>query len=343
MGSSPTHFTGYQSVGDAAARARIQQVWNKLPPTEPGLTSPLMLRAAAAGQLRGLWLMGEDVVQSDPHESEVLKALERLDLVIVQDPFPCETAAFADVVLPAAGYLEQEGSFTNGERRIQHVRPAVTPPGEARPDWVAVLQVARQLGADWSYDSPGAVMDEIASVAPHLFGGVSYDRLEPDGLQWPCPHPGHPGTTTVHAEGFVRGKGVLAVIDYQPSAEHDVDGYPFLLITGRLLEHYNVGTMTRRSGLEDLVPADILEIHPEDASRQKLQDGAKVRVESRWGSIEVVARCSDQVAPGTLFLTFHFPGTHANRLTGPAMDPQSNCPQYKATAVRLLTAEVHHG
>ena len=343
MGSSPTHFTGYQPVGDALARTRLQPIWKTLPPPEPGLTSPLMLRAAAEGKIRGLWLMGEDVAQSDPNETEVLKALQRLDLVIVQDPFLCETAAFAHVVLPAAGYLEQEGTFTNGERRIQHVRPAVMPPGEARPDWLAVQQVARQLGADWSYDSPSAVMEEIALVAPRLFGGVSYDRLEPDGLQWPCPDRGHPGTATIHAGGFVRGKGALTVIDHEPSPEHDIDGYPYLLVTGRLLEHYNVGTMTRRSGLEELVAADFLEIHPEDARRQDIADGTRVQVESRWGAIAITARCSDRVAPGTLFLTFHYPGTHANRLTGPALDPDSNCPQYKATAVRLKPANHHHG
>lgn len=343
MGSSPTHFPGYQPVGDPAARSHIGQIWKELPPPRPGMTSPLMLRAAAEGRLRGLWLMGEDMVQSDPNEREVLKALERLDLVIVQDPFLCETAAYADVVLPAAGYLEQDGTFTNGERRIQRVRPAVRPPGEARPDWRAVLDVARQLGADWSYASPAAVMEEIARVAPRLFGGVSYDRLDPDGLQWPCPDPGHPGTATVHEESFVRGKGALTVIDYEPSPEHGIGGYPFLLVTGRLLEHYNVGTMTRRSALELLVPGDFLEIHPEDAARLRIADRAAVHVESRWGSITATARHSERVAPGTLFLTFHFPGTHANRLTGPALDPDSNCPQYKATAVRLKPAEENHG
>lgn len=343
MGSMPTHFTGYQPLGDPVARERIGRIWGDLPPPDPGLTSPLMLRAAAEGKVRGLWLMGEDVAQSDPHESEVLKALERLDLVIVQDLFFCETARFAHVVLPSAGCLEQEGTFTNGERRIQHVRPAVSAPGAARPDWLAVVQIACAMGAGWTYDSPAEVMDEIARVAPHLFGGVAYDRLGSDGLQWPCPFPGHPGTARVHAGGFMRGRGKLVALDYEPSPEHGVAGYPYLLVTGRLLEHYNVGTMTRRSGLEDLVPDDHVQIHPEDARRDAVADGSTVRVESRWGSIEVVARHSSRVAPGTLFLTFHFPGTHTNRLTGPTLDPQSNCPQYKATAVRLLPREESHG
>jgi len=336
MGSMPTHFPGYQSLDDPAARARIGPIWETLPPERPGLTSPLMLRAAAEGTLRGLWLMGEDVAQSDPNETEVLKALTRLDLVIVQDLFFCESAKYAHVVLPSAGCLEQEGTFTNGERRIQHVRPAVPAPGEARPDWEAVMATARALGIDWSYGTPGNVMEEIARVAPALFGGVSYERLDSDGLQWPCPAPDHPGTATVHVGGFMSGKGKLASIDYEPSPEHGVPGYPYLLITGRLLEHYNVGTMTRRSGLRELVSEDVLEIHPEDARRDGLGEGEPVTVESRWGSIVVPARHSARVAPGTLFLSFHFPGTHANRLTGPTLDPRSNCPQYKATAVRVF-------
>ena len=198
------------------------------------------------------------------------------------------------------------------------------------------MATARALGIDWSYGTPGNVMEEIARVAPALFGGVSYERLDSDGLQWPCPAPDHPGTATVHVGGFMSGKGKLASIDYEPSPEHGVPGYPYLLITGRLLEHYNVGTMTRRSGLRELVSEDVLEIHPEDARRDGLGEGEPVTVESRWGSIVVPARHSARVAPGTLFLSFHFPGTHANRLTGPTLDPRSNCPQYKATAVRVF-------
>jgi formate dehydrogenase major subunit len=343
MGSMPTHFTGYQLVSDPEAREHIARIWKHLPPPEPGLTSPLMLRAAADGKLRGLWLMGEDVAQSDPNENEVLKALERLDLVIVQDLFFCETARYAHVVLPSAGCLEQEGTFTNGERRIQHVRPAVPAPGSSRPDWLVVMQVAHAFGSDWNYESPAAVMEEIARVAPRLFGGVCYDRLHPDGLQWPCPAPGHAGTATLHARGFMSGKGKLASIDYEPSPEHGVEGYPYLLVTGRLLEHYNVGTMTRRGGLSELVAGDYLEINPQDAQRDAVPDGSTIRVESRWGSTEVTVRHSVRVAPGTLFLTFHFPGTHANRLTGPTIDPRSHCPQYKATAVRLLPPDQSHG
>jgi predicted molibdopterin-dependent oxidoreductase YjgC len=298
-----------------------------------------MLDAAAEGRIRALWIQGEDIVQSDPNEKHVVEALDTLDFLVVQELFLSETTRFADLVLPAAGYLEQYGTFTNGERRIQIVRPAVAPPGEARPDWAAVRDAATALGADWSYTDPSQVMEEIAEVAPRLFGGVRYDRLEPDGLQWPCPDREHPGTVTVHSDGFVRGRGCLVCIDYTPSPEHGVDGFPYLLITGRVLHQYNVGTMTRRTPQSDLAGEDVLAIHPEDAVREGIDEGTPVRVESRWGHAVAPARITRDVAPGTLFLSFHYPETHTNRVTGPHHDPKSHCPQYKATAARVQPDE----
>ena len=202
MGTMPGQVTGYQSLRDPEVRNRLQQVWGRVPPEEPGLTIPEMIDAAARGDLRGLWVQGEDIAQSDPNEAHVIKALSRLDFLIVQEMFFSETARYAHLVLPAAGALEQEGTFTNGERRIQRVRPAVRPPGEARPDWSVIRDVAVALGASWHYQEPADVMDEIARVAPHLFGGVSYNRLGADGLQWPCPEPGHSGTARVHDGRF---------------------------------------------------------------------------------------------------------------------------------------------
>ena len=335
MGGMPNLITGYQPLNNPELRQRLEQLWGGVPPEEPGLTSQEMINAAARGKIHALWCQGEDMVQSDPNETLVREALSNLDFLVVQDLFLCETARYAHVILPAAGALEQEGTFTNGERRIQHIRPAVTAPGAARPDWEAICDVAMNMGANWNYQDPGAVMDEIARVAPHFFGGVSYNRLQGDGLQWPCPAVEHPGTVTVHADHFIRGKGQLVALDYLPSPEHGVAGYPFLLITGRLLEHYNVGTMTRRTPNQVLVAEDVLEIHPADANRENISDGEQVNLESRWGSTQVKAKKSRRIAPGTLFLSFHYPETHTNRITGPHLDPQSKCPQYKAVAVRL--------
>jgi formate dehydrogenase alpha subunit len=336
MGGAPDHLTGYAPLADPVARERLARVWGQAPPEAAGLTIPEMLEGAAQGRIRALWIQGEDVVQSDPHEARVLEALARLELLVVQELFLTGTARLAHLVLPAAGVLEQDGTFTNAERRIQRVRRATPPPGEARPDWEAVRDVANALGAGWSYASPADVMDEIARVAPGLFGGVSYARLEGDGLQWPCPAPDHPGTATVHADGFVRGRAELVAVDFQASPEHAVPGFPYLLVTGRVLQHYNVGTMTRRTPNRELEADDRLEIHPEDAACHGLGDGAETGIESRWGSSRVRIRLTERVSPGTFFLSFHYPETHANRLVGPHLDPQSRCPEYKVTAVRLV-------
>jgi predicted molibdopterin-dependent oxidoreductase YjgC len=336
MGGAPDHLTGYAPLDDPDARERFVRVWGQAPPARAGLTIPEMLEAASQGRIRGLWIQGEDVAQSDPDETRVLEALARLELLVVQELFLTGTARFAHLVLPAAGVLEQDGTFTNAERRIQRVRRAAPPPGAARPDWEAVRDVANALGAGWSYPSPADVMEEIASVAPGLFGGVSYARLEGEGLQWPCPSPDHPGTPTVHAGGFLRGRARLVALDYQASPENAVPGFPYLLITGRVLHHYNVGTMTRRTPSRELESDDRLEIHPDDAARHGLSEGAETGIESRWGASRVRIRVTERVSPGTLFLSFHYPETHANRLVGPHLDPRSRCPEYKVTAVRLV-------
>lgn len=335
MGSMPTMVTGYQPVNDAALRDRLAALWGRAPPANAGLTIPEMLAAARAGRLHGLWIQGEDIAQSEPNEAHVIEALQSLDLLVVQELFFSETARFAHLVLPAAGVLEQDGTFTNGERRIQRVRAAVPPPGEARPDWEVARDFAHALGADWQYATPAEVMTEIAQVAPALFGGVAYERLEGDGLQWPCPTGDHPGTATVHARCFMRGKGRLSIVPYRPTPEQRSGDYPYVLITGRVLQHYNVGTMTRRTPNRQLHPTDYLVMHPQDAAREKLGQGSRVRIESRYGSAVLPVRPGHEVRPGTLFLSFHFPETHANALTSPLGDPQSRCPEYKVTAVRL--------
>lgn len=337
MGSQPYSLTGYMKLTDEAVRERLRRLWGSAPPTEIGKTIPEMYDAACAGGLKALWIQGEDVAQSDPNHDHVIKALKSLDLLIVQELFMTETASLAHVVFPAASVLEQEGTFTNGERRIQHVRPAVAPPGSARPDWEAIRDVGIAMGAPWNYPTPSSVMDELAQVVPNLFGGVSYARLEGDGLQWPCPAPDHPGTSTVHDKAFVRagGKALLTSVDYIPPQDKLDQAHPFVLITGRILEHYNVGTMTRRTPNSSIVPADYLELHPEDAARLRIDDGARVRVRSRWGEAVAPARITRRLPPGVTFLTFHFPETNTNCVVGPWTDPTSHCPDYKVTAVAL--------
>lgn len=335
MGGMPNQVTGYQPVGDENVRERLEKEWGKLPPTHAGITIPEMFDAAADGKLRGLWIQGEDVAQSDANQNHVIAALQKLDLLVIQDLFMTGTARYAHLILPAASALEQEGTFTNGERRIQWVRPAVKAPGESRPDWRVAIDVANAMGEDWSYDSPAEVMDEIARVAPRLFGGFSYDRLEGDGIQWPCPNRDHPGTTCVHADGFLRGKGQLVSIDYEPSPEQASGQFPYVLITGRVLEHYNVGNMTRRSPNLQLVATDQLEIHPDDAAAIGVAEDEPVHLESRWGETDAPAHLTSRVSRGTLFLSFHDPDRHTNCLTSPYVDPQSKCPEYKVTAVNI--------
>ena len=228
MGGMPNQVTGYQSLTDPDVRRRLDELWGTAPPREAGLTISEMLDAAANGKIKALWMQGEDVAQSDPNQTHVVEALKALELLVVQEMFFSETARFAHLVLPAAGVFEQEGTFTNGERRIQLVRPAVPPPGDARADWEVIRDVANAMGAHWTHETPSDVMDEIAQVAPNLFGGISYARLEPDGLQWPCPSANHPGTATVHSNGFLRGKGRLVALDYVPSPEHSQGELSFL-------------------------------------------------------------------------------------------------------------------
>ena len=347
MGSQPYSLTGYLNLKDPDVRRRLESLWGKAPPVEPGKTIPEMYDAAVAGSIRALWIQGEDVIQSDPQTEHTRKALGNLDLLIVQELFMTETARMAHVVFPAASVLEQEGTFTNGERRIQHVRPAAAPPGDARPDWEVIRDIGIALGAaaekdgpgaDWHYRNPSDVMDEIAKVVPGLFGGVSYERLTSDGIQWPCPTPDHPGTRTIHADRFVRGRAALVSVDYSPPQDATDAAHPFVLITGRVLDHYNVGTMTRRTPSSRIVAHDYLEIHPQDASRLGITDGARVLVESRWGHAFAPAKLSRRMLPGTSFLSFHFPETQTNRVVGPYLDPTSKCPDYKVVAVELSLA-----
>ncbi|MCX7805803.1 MAG: formate dehydrogenase subunit alpha [Planctomycetota bacterium] len=335
MGALPNVLPGYQRVDDEAVRAKFEKAWGVRLPAAPGLTVVEMTNAAAEGKLRSLYVMGENPMLSDPDIGHVEEALKRLDLLVVQDIFLSETARLAHVVLPAASFAEKDGTFTNTERRVQRVRKAVEPPGEALADWEIICELSRRMGFSMTYAGPSAIMDEISSLTP-IYGGIRYGRLEGDGLQWPCPDGKHPGTPILHVEKFSRGPGKFHAVEYIPAKELPDGEYPFLLTTGRMLEHFHTGTMTRRSAvLNWLVPGSAIEIGPEDAARLGIRNGDRVAVRSRRGRIETVAAVAEGIAPGVVFMTFHFGESPANRLTIAALDPVARIPELKVCAVRI--------
>lgn len=335
MGCQPDLLPGYGDPGDPSVRARFERAWGRPLPSRAGITLPRMLEAARRGEIRGMFILGEDLVQTDPDSRRVVEALRALEILVVQELFLSETATLAHVVLPGASAFEKEGTFTNTERRVQRVRKAVEPPGEALADWEVLCRLMAATGYPQSYAHPAEVMEEIASVAP-VFAGLSYGRLEGEGLQWPVPAGDHPGTPVLHRDRFARGRALLARVDYLPSPVLAAARGGLLLTTGRVLEHYNSGSLTRRTGNRDLVGGDRLEIHPEDAATRGIRDGDRVVVKSAFGEARASARLTDRVAPGTLFLSFHFPETGTNRLTSDVRDRLADCPEYKLTPVEVV-------
>jgi predicted molibdopterin-dependent oxidoreductase YjgC len=296
---------------------------------------PDMWDAALDGRLKGLWIIGYDVAQTDPNLKKVRQALASLEFLVVQDLFLSETAKFAHLVIPGASFLEKDGTFTNLERRIQRVRKAIKPPAGVLPDWQVVCEVATRMGYPMRYAHPSEVMDEIARLTP-IFAGVSYDRLEtPEGLQWPVPALTHPGTALMHQDRFPRGKARFVAVDYLPPGESPSEAYPFILVTGRILQHYNCGAQTRRTAILQVVDADVLEMHPDDAARLGLRDRELVRLVSARSDATLPLAISERVQPGQLFTSFHFPGTAINALLSSSADESSKCPEYKVSAVRV--------
>jgi formate dehydrogenase major subunit len=267
----------------------------------------------------------------------VRAAIEACDLVVSQEIFLSETASLADVVLPAASFLEKDGTFTNFDRRVQRVRPALAPPGEARPDFEIIRALGAALGADLGCPTPAAAFAEMASLTP-AFAGISHDRLDAEGpIAWPCRAPSGGGERTLYLERFATasGRAQIAAIPFAPSGEEPTPEFPMLLVTGRRLEHYNAGTMTRRTANLALVDRELLEIHPEDARDRGIADGGRVRVASPRGAIELTANVTERVSPGQAFMAFHFPEALANRLTSRENDEVTSCPEYKVTAVQV--------
>ncbi len=348
MGGLPNVYTAYQAVTNEAIQEKFQKAWGSTAHTRVGLTVTGMLDAVHHGNMKALWIMGENPMVSDPDLTHVQAALEECEFLVVQDIFPTETAALADVVLPGTTFAEKDGTFTGTDRRIQRIRKAIEPVGDSRPDWLIISQVAQRMqgsnGGDapyagWSYASPTEISQEVSALSPS-YAGATYERLEELGhLQWPVPSTEHPGTAYLHKDKFSRGLGHFSPIAFKEPAEMPDAEYPLILTTGRMMFHYHTGSMTRRSEkLDREVPEGYVEMSPEDARRLGVNKSAKVRVISRRGEIETRAWITRRVPPGILFIPFHFAEAAANVLTNPALDPVAKIPEYKVAAVRVETA-----
>ncbi|MVA98426.1 formate dehydrogenase subunit alpha [Nitratireductor sp. CAU 1489] len=334
MGSFPHELPGYRHMSDDATRDVFEAVWNVTLDPEPGLRIPNMLDAAVEGSFRGLYIQGEDILQSDPDTKHVAAGLAAMECVVVHDLFLNETANYAHVFLPGSTFLEKDGTFTNAERRINRVRKVMAPKN-GLADWEVTQRLAQAMGLDWAYTHPAQVMDEIALTTPS-FAGVNYDLLDREGsVQWPCNDKAPTGTPVMHIDGFVRGKGKFIRTEYVATDEKSGPRFPLLLTTGRILSQYNVGAQTRRT--ENVVwhSEDRLEIHPHDAEQRGLCDGDWVRIRSRAGETTLRAQITDRVAPGVVYTTFHHPDTQANVVTTEFSDWATNCPEYKVTAVQV--------
>ncbi len=335
MGAMPVVFQGYQKLSDPSVVEKFSKHWGvPIPEDEGGRISQFFIRANE-DKVKGMYIMGEDVVMSEPNRDHIIKCLDKLDFLVVQEIFFSETCKQADVVLPAACWAEKDGTFTNSERRVQRVRKAVEPPGEARADWQILCDVSTALGYAMSYPSPKEVWDELADLAP-IFNGIRYDRIDKVGLQWPCPDRDHPGTKFLHQGTFTRGLGEFAGIEFRPPAEQPDEDYPLILSTGRTLYHYNVGNMTRKSEVSnDKQPENFVMIHVDDAARIGVAKGEDVRVITRRGELKVKADVADVVKPGTIWMPFHFAESSTNVLTNDAFDNIAWTGEYKACAARL--------
>jgi formate dehydrogenase alpha subunit len=339
MGALPNVLPGYQSVSQPLVRSKFGEAWGVELDSEPGLALTEMVAAAHEGLLRGMYIVGENPLMSEPDLGHARQALEKLDFLAVQDIFVTETARRADVVLPATSFAEKDGTFTNTERRIQLLRKVLDPPGAAREDWKIVVELASRLGKEMRYSSTADIMREIAALVP-IYAGVSHARLQqPGGLQWPCLDSEHRGTPRLHGESFTRGRGKFHVVDYQPPAESPSEDYPLVLTTGRVLEHWHTGSMSRRSHvLQTLSPNGRLDLCPEDAEALGAAEGASVDVASRRGRIHTTLHRNRRVPKGLAFMAFHWQEAPANVLTNPACDPVSKIPEYKVSAVKVRAA-----
>jgi formate dehydrogenase alpha subunit len=348
MGGMPYHYPGYMLVDDPQNAARWEAAWHIETgglSQKRGLTTTEILSHAHPGGVRSLYVMGENPMMSEPNLNQTRQHMQQLEFLVAQDLFINESGAFADVFLPATSWAEKEGTFTNTDRRVQRVRQAVTPRGQARPDWQIICDLARRIearldrpnSAYWDYSHPGEIMAEIGGAVPE-YAGVKYERIEKVGLQVPAWDEQHPGTPFLFAETFPSGRGKFHPLEYVPVVEQPDDEYPFILTTGRVLEHWHGGTMTRHSRLDDLYPEARVEVSPADAALAGIADGQAVRVTSRRGSIVLRATVTEKTNSGAIFIPFHFAEAAANLLTIDALDPQALIPEFKACAVKIEAA-----
>ena len=338
MGCLPNVYSGYQSVTSPDLQKKFQEAWGATSDTKAGLTATEMMTKAHSGELKALYIIGENPLVSDPDSSHVKKSLEHLDFLVVQDIFLTETAQLADVVLPSAAFAEKDGTFSNTERKVQLVRKAVQAPGEAREDWKIICDLAGRMGYAMDYAGSKEIMEEIARVTPS-YGGITYERIASQGIHWPCPTPDHPGTPLLHVGNFSSGLGVFSPISYKPPAEEVDAEYPLYLTTGRVLSQYHTGTMTMKSiGVNEIEPECFVELSYQDADAYNIRSGESVSVSSRRGRITAKALISEKAVQGTIFLPFHYAKAPANMLTNAALDPVAKIPEFKVCAVRIERA-----
>ncbi len=339
MGALPNVFSGYQAVTDPANRKKMEEAWGVADlPSWVGMTMTEMLPGVSRGEIKALYIMGENPALTDPDSDHAIKAMQELEFLVVQDLFLTETGKLAHVVLPAASFAEKDGTFSNTERRVARVRLAIHPVGQAKPDWQIVCELGNRLGYPMAYASPEEIFDEIRKVTP-AYAGITYKRLDAGGLQWPCPDIEHPGTVYLHKDRFARGKGMFFGIEHKDPAEMPDAEYPLYLTTGRILYQYHSGTMSRRAaGLVEKAPECQVELAATDAARYGIGEGDRVRVRTRRGEINAQAQISTRAVPGTIFLPFHYAEASANKLTNAALDPVSKIPEYKVCAVQIEKA-----
>lgn len=335
MGALPNTLPGYQSLKDEKIIEKFSRFWGEGYAGEAGLTLGEMMDGAIDGSIKALFIMAENPMLSDPNLKHVEESLESLELLIVQDIFMSETAKLAHVVLPGASFIEKDGTFTNTERRVQRVRCAIEPVGNSKADWEILYDLMKVLGYSGNYSSPAEIMEEIRALVPS-YGGITYDRLNKEGLQWPCPDLNHLGTKYLHKGKFSRGLGRFTVNEYEPSREQTSEEYPYILTTGRVQHHYHTGTMTRRAwALDREFPRGYMEINPIDAEKLGLRQRSKIRVSSSIGSITTEVFITNKITPGVVFVPFHFREEAVNRLIGRNMDPVVQIPEYKVCAVKI--------